>query len=74
MTEEALPLAFDGQSKRNHLEWLSMRQVFAITFVVFSATAIASGQQQVAIRDPNWPLVTERELRGKALEPLYFKN
>jgi len=51
-----------------------MRQVFAITFVVFSAAAIASGQQQVAIRDPNWPLVTERELRGKALEPLYFKN
>ena len=29
-----------------------MRQIFAIAFVAFSAAAIASGQQQGAIRDP----------------------
>src|SRR6184192_899079 len=29
-----------------------MRQIFAIAFVSFSAAAIASGQQQGAIRDP----------------------
>jgi hypothetical protein len=41
-----------GQSKRNHLKWLFMRQIFAIAFVAFSAAAIASGQKQGAIRDP----------------------
>ena len=29
-----------------------MRQIFAIAFVALSAAAIASGQQQGAIRDP----------------------
>ncbi len=41
-----------GQSKRNHLKWLFMRQIFAIAVVAFSAAAIASGQEQGAIRDP----------------------
>jgi ketosteroid isomerase-like protein len=49
---DALRTANDGQSKRNHVKWLVMRQIFAIAFVAFSAAAIASGQKQSAIRDP----------------------
>ncbi len=41
-----------GQSKRNHLKWLFMRQIFAIAVVTFSVAAIASGQEHGAIRDP----------------------
>jgi hypothetical protein len=41
-----------GQSKGDHLEWLFMRQIFAIAVVTFSVAAIASGQEQGANRDP----------------------
>ena len=41
-----------GQSKLNHFEWHFMRQIFAMVVVAFSAAAIASGQEQGAIRDP----------------------
>jgi uncharacterized protein (TIGR02246 family) len=41
-----------GQSKGDHLEWLFMRQIFAIAVVTFSVAAIASGQEQGATRDP----------------------
>ena len=41
-----------GQSKRNHLKWLFMRQIFAIAVVTFSVAALASGQEHGAIRDP----------------------
>ena len=42
-----------GQPKRNHLKWLFMRQIFAIAVVAVSVAAIASGQEQGAIRDPS---------------------
>ena len=37
--------------KRDHLKWFSMRRKFAIALMGFSAAAIASGQEQSAIRD-----------------------
>jgi ketosteroid isomerase-like protein len=41
-----------GQSKRIHVNYLFMRQIFSIAVVALSAAAIASGQQQGASRDP----------------------
>ena len=46
--------ALAGQSRRDRLKYLSMRQVFKIAFLAFlafSTVAIASGQEQSAIRD-----------------------
>ena len=45
-------MALTGQSNRNHLKWLFMRQIFAIAVVFFLAPVIASGQEQGAIRGP----------------------
>jgi hypothetical protein len=40
-----------GQAERRHVDQLSMRKIFAIAVVAFSAAAIASGQKQDATRD-----------------------
>ena len=44
-------MTLTGQSKRDRLKWLSMRQ-FAIAVVAVSAITIASGQEQAAIKHP----------------------
>src|SRR5581483_10985114 len=44
-------MTLTGQSKRDRLKWLSMRQ-FAIAVVAVSAITIASGQEQAAINHP----------------------
>jgi ketosteroid isomerase-like protein len=50
-----------GQSKRIHVNYLFMRQIFSIAVVALSAAAIASGQQQGASRDPK--TVVEQVIR-----------
>ena len=50
-----------GQSKRIHVNYLFMRQIFSIAVVALSAAAIASGQQQSASRDPK--AVVEQVIR-----------
>jgi ketosteroid isomerase-like protein len=47
-----------GQSKRIHVNYLFMRQIFSIAVVALSVAAIASGQQQGASRDPK-PVVEQ---------------
>ncbi|HXU18471.1 MAG TPA: nuclear transport factor 2 family protein [Terriglobales bacterium] len=44
-------IAMYRQSKHNDLKWLFMRRILAMSVVAFSAAAIASGQDQGAIRD-----------------------
>src|ERR1700751_4221195 len=50
-----------GQSKRIHVNYLCMRQIFSIAAVALSAAAIASGQQQGASRDAK--TVVEQAIR-----------
>jgi len=60
-TALARPVFCLGQSKRIHVNYLFMRQIFSIAIVALSAAAIASGQQQNASRDPK--AVVEQVIR-----------
>jgi ketosteroid isomerase-like protein len=50
-----------GQSKRIHVNYLFMRQIFSMAVIALSAAAIASGQQQGASSDPK--TVVEQVIR-----------
>ena len=60
-TALARPVFCLGQSKRIHVNYLFMRQIFSIAVVALSAAAIASGQQQNASREPK--AVVEQVIR-----------